>query len=79
MAASLAAVGGWLRDGVKLALLGALGLGLLPLLIGGFMELAMVPLRCRRCRRHCFCCCCVDHALQQGPAGAAVPLRRITA
>jgi hypothetical protein len=61
VAASLAAVGGWLRDGVKLLVLGALGLGLLPLLIGGFMELAMVPLRCG-CRRRNSCCRVRSHS-----------------
>ena len=45
VAASLAAVGGWLRDVTNLAVLGALGLGLVPLLVGAFMELAVVPLR----------------------------------
>ncbi len=46
VAASLTAVGKWLRDGAKLAVLGVLGLGLVPLLVGAFMELAVVPLRC---------------------------------
>ncbi len=45
VAASLA-VRGWLRDGAKLAVLGVLGLGLEPLLIGAFIELAVIPIRC---------------------------------
>ena len=46
VAASLAAVGGWMRDGAKLAVLGVLGIGIVPLLVGGFMELVVLPLRC---------------------------------
>ncbi len=51
VAASLTAVGNWLRDGAKLAVLGVLGLGLVPLLVGAFMELAVVPLRCASAQR----------------------------
>ena len=51
VAASLTAVGNWLRDGAKLAVLGVLGLGLVPLLVGAFMELAVVPLRCASMQR----------------------------
>jgi len=46
IATSLLAVGGWLHEAAKLAVLGALGLGLVPLLVGAFMELAVLPVRC---------------------------------
>jgi len=63
VAASLAAAGGWLRDGAKLAVLGVLGLGLVPLLVGAFMELAVLPLRC----------ICAHEQLRQWPSTSKEP------
>ena len=44
--ASLHAARTWAGQGMKLALMSALGLGVLPLLAGFLVELAMLPLKC---------------------------------
>ena len=46
IAANLVAGVGWLRNVVKLAVLGMLGLGVVPLLVGASVELALLPFRC---------------------------------